>query len=124
MAVPRIVPYLQSADFAAIKAFYVGVLGLQVAMEEPGSDFLGLASPDNPSAQIVVAAEGVERPQPQMGIDVGDEAAVDAAHEAAVNSGLDVVYPLTNEPWGIRRFFVRDPSGAVVSVLAHRAAKP
>jgi catechol 2,3-dioxygenase-like lactoylglutathione lyase family enzyme len=122
VGVPRIVPYLESAEFAAMKAFYVGVLGLQVAMEEPGFDFLGLASPDNPSAQIMVAAQGVEHPQPHMGIDVGDEAAVDAAHAAAVSSGLEVVYPLTNEPWGIRRFFVRDPSGAVVSVLAHRAA--
>ena len=119
MPVPRIVPYVESADFGAIKSFYVGVLGLEVAMEEPGSDFLGLASPDNPSAQMVVAAEGVERPMPHMGIDVGEAAAVDAAHAAAVRAGLEVVYPLTDEPWGIRRFFVRDPAGTVVSVLAH-----
>ncbi len=119
MAIPRIVPYLESADFDAVKAFYVELVGLEVAMEEPGSDFLGLASPDNPSAQIVVAAEGTEHPPPQMGIDVGSPEAVDAAHEAAVRDGLDVVYPLTDEPWGIRRFFVKDPTGAVVSVLAH-----
>ena len=119
MAIPRIVPYLESGDFDAVKAFYVGVLGLEVAMEEPGSDFLGLSSPDNPSAQIVVAAEGVEKPQPRMGIDLGSPGAVDAAHDAAVRDGLEVVYPLTDEPWGIRRFFVKDPTGAVVSVLAH-----
>lgn len=119
MTIPRIVPYLESADFDAVKAFYVGVLGLEVAMEEPGSSFLGLASPDNRSAQIVVAAEGVESPQPQMGIDLGSPEAVDVAHETAVRDGLDVVYPLTDEPWGIRRFFVKDPTGAVVSVLAH-----
>lgn len=120
MAVPRIVPYLESDDFDAMKSFYVRVLGLEVAMEEPGSDFLGLASPDNSSAQIVVAAEGVEQPRPHMGVDVGDPAAVDAAHEASVRAGLEVVYPLTDEPWGIRRFFVRDPSGTVINVLAHR----
>jgi uncharacterized glyoxalase superfamily protein PhnB len=33
--------------------------------------------------------------------------------------GLRVVYPLTIEPWGVRRFFVEDPSGTVVNVLAH-----
>ena len=119
MAIPRIVPYLESTDFDAVKAFYVNVLGLEVAMEKPGSDFLGLSSPDNSSAQIVVAAEGVEEPQPRMGIDVGSPEAVDAAHDAAIRDGLEVVYPLTDEPWGIRRFFVRDPTGAVISVLAH-----
>jgi uncharacterized glyoxalase superfamily protein PhnB len=30
-----------------------------------------------------------------------------------------IVYPLTTEPWGIRRFFVRDPTGAVVRIIAH-----
>ena len=119
MAVPRIVPYLESADFDAVKSFYVGVLGLEVAMEEPGSNFLGLSSRENPSAQIMVAREGAEQPQPHMGIDVGEAAAVDAAHASALEAGLEVVYPLTDEPWGIRRFFVRDPAGAVVSVLAH-----
>ncbi len=119
MAIQRIVPYLESADFDAVKEFYVGVLGLEVAMEEPGLDFLGLSSPDNSSAQIVVAAAGVEKPQPHMGIDLGSPEAVDAAHDAAVRDGLEVVYPLTDEPWGIRRFFVEDPTGAVISVLAH-----
>ena len=122
MAIPRIVPYLQSADLEAIKEFYVGVLGLEVAMEEPDMpDFLGLSSPDNPSAQIVVAAAGVEQPLPSFGVDVGDPEAVDAAHAEALRRGLEVVYPPTDEPWGIRRFFVRDPSGSVISVLAHRS---
>jgi hypothetical protein len=33
--------------------------------------------------------------------------------------GLAVVYLLSNEPWGVRRFFVEDPGGTVVNVLAH-----
>lgn len=119
MPIPRIVPYLESSDFAAVKDFYVDALGLEVGMEL--GDFLGLDSPDNPSAQIVVAAAGVEEPQPSFGIDVGEPAAVDAAHAAALERRLEVVYPLTDEPWGIRRFFVRDPTGAVVSILAHRS---
>ena len=52
-------------------------------------------------------------------MDVGDPAAVDAAHAEAVRRGLRVVYPLTNEPWGVRRFFVEDPGGTIVNVLAH-----
>jgi catechol 2,3-dioxygenase-like lactoylglutathione lyase family enzyme len=122
MPVTRIVPYLESDSFEAISDFYVGVLGLRVAMEDPDNGaFLGLGSPANPSAQLVVAAPGVEQPLPRLGIDVGDAAAVDAAHAEAVRRGLEVVYPLTDEPWGIRRFFVKDPSGTVISVLAHLA---
>ena len=95
MTIPRIVPYLESADFEAVKAFYVGVLGLEVAMEEPDMpDYLGLASPDNRSAQIVVAAQGAEQPLPSFGVDVGEAEAVDAAHAAALRGGLALVYPL------------------------------
>ncbi len=118
--ITRIVPYVESGSFQATKGFYAGVLGLTVAMDDSdGHGFLGLASPTNPSAQIVVAAPGVEEPLPRFGIDVGDAAAVDAAHAEALRRGLRVVYPLTDEPWGIRRFFVEDPSGTVVNVLAH-----
>ena len=27
-----------------------------------------------------------------------------------------MVYPLTDEPWGVRRFFVRAPGGHVINV--------
>jgi uncharacterized glyoxalase superfamily protein PhnB len=43
-----------------------------------------------------------------------------AVHERAVKSG---VYPPTTEPWGVRRFFVRDPNGVVISVLTHVAKR-
>jgi catechol 2,3-dioxygenase-like lactoylglutathione lyase family enzyme len=120
MRITRIVPYLESDSFEAIKDFYVGALGLTVAMEDPDDGaFLGLGSPANPNAQIVVSAPGVEQPLPRFGIDVGDAGAVDAAHAEALRRGLEVVYPPTDEPWGIRRFFVKDPSGTVISVLAH-----
>ncbi|MPZ67505.1 MAG: glyoxalase [Pseudonocardiaceae bacterium] len=112
----RIVPYADGDDLVASRAFYVEVLGLEVAMEEP---VLGLRSPTNPTAQLLVPPRGMDNPPPRFGIDVGDPAAVDAAHTEAVGRGLRVVYPLTDEPWGVRRFFVADPSGTVVNVLAH-----
>ena len=117
MPIPRIVPYVESADFEAAKSFYLDFLGLELSMSMPS--FLGIVSPDNRKAQIVVAAAGTERPMPSFGIDLGSPEAVEAAHAAAGDQGREVVYPLTDEPWGIRRFFVKDPSGAVVSVLAH-----
>ncbi len=116
--VRRIMPYLEGDDFEALKAFYCETLGLEVTME--GEEFLGLGSAQVPAAQLVVGRPGRGRPRADMGVDVGDADAVDAAHAEAVRRGLEVVYGPADEPWGIYRFFVRDPTGAVVSVLAHR----
>lgn len=116
MAVSRIVPYPDGGDIAASRKFYVETLGLEVTMEDP---VLCLSSPQSPTAQLIIAPPGFENPQPRFGVDVGDPSAVDAAHEDAVRRGLRVVYPLTDEPWGVRRFFVEDPGGTIVNVLAH-----
>ena len=85
-------------------------------MEEP---VLGLAAPANPRAQVLIPPPGMESPEPAFGVDVGSPDAVDAAYAAAQERGLRIVYALTNEPWGVRRFFVEDPGGTVVNVLAH-----
>ncbi len=116
MEIKRIHPYADRGDLAASREFYVEVLGLEVAMEEP---VLGLRSPSNPTAQVIVPPLGMEDPQPRFGVDVGEAAAVDSAHAEAVRRGLRIVYPLTDEPWGVRRFFVEDPGGTVINVLAH-----
>lgn len=116
--VKRIVAYADGDDLAASRDFYVGVLGFQVAMEDP---VLGVVSPANPTAQVLIPPRGMGNPPPRFGVDLGDPAAVDAAHAEAVRRGLRVVYPLRTEPWGVRRFFVEDPSGTVVNVLAHLA---
>jgi uncharacterized glyoxalase superfamily protein PhnB len=52
-------------------------------------------------------------------VDVGSREAVDAAHAQAVRAGYEVIYGPVDEAWGVRRFFVRDPHGVVISVLAH-----
>lgn len=117
MGIRRIHPYAGGGDIVGSRSFYTEVLGLEVAMEDP---VLGLRAPDVPSAQLIIPPAGFEDPQPDFGIDLGDPAAVDAAHAEAVRRGLAIVYPLTDESWGVRRFFVRDPGGSVVNVLAHR----
>jgi uncharacterized glyoxalase superfamily protein PhnB len=44
---------------------------------------------------------------------------VNAAYESAVRLGAEIVHPLTDEPWGVRRFFVRDPDGHVLNIVSH-----
>ena len=121
MTVRRIVAYAGGNEVAASRDFYVDVLGMRVAMEDP---VLDLQSPDNPGAEVIVGAQEMQDAQPSFGVDVGEPAAVDAAHAEALRRGLRVVYPLTDEPWGVRRFFVEDPGGTVVNVLAHMTGAP
>ena len=119
MTIRRAVPNLLADDLGASRAFYEGFLGFDVAMDEPG--FTMFASPSNRTAQITVAEKdnpGQDRgvSLAQVSVEVSD---VDALHAEAVRRGLEIVYPLTNEPWGIRRFFVRDPDGTVINVAQH-----
>jgi catechol 2,3-dioxygenase-like lactoylglutathione lyase family enzyme len=111
-----VVAYANGDDLDASRAFYTDVLGFEVAMEEP---VLGFASP---GGEVIVPAAGFHDPEPRFGVDLGTPEAVDAAHAAAVARGLRVVYALRDEPWGVRRFFVEDPSGTIINVLAHSAA--
>jgi uncharacterized glyoxalase superfamily protein PhnB len=53
---------------------------------------------------------------PDVSIEVDD---VDAVHERALAAGYEIVYPLTDEDWGLRRFFVRDPNGAIINITQH-----
>ena len=65
------------------------------------------AAPGNPTAQISVMQDDASaQVQPDISIEVDD---VDAVHAAAQRAGYEIVHPLTDEPWGVRRFFVRDP---------------
>jgi catechol 2,3-dioxygenase-like lactoylglutathione lyase family enzyme len=116
VVVRRIVAYAGGNRIEASRDFYVEVLGMRVAMEDP---VLDLQSPVDPAAELIIGAQEMQDPKLSFGVDVGEPAAVDAAHGEAVRRGLRVVYPLTDEPWGVRRFFVEDPGGTIVNVLAH-----
>lgn len=41
---------------------------------------------------------------------------VDAVHQTCVERGLDVTYPPTDEPWGVREMHVRHPDGHVFRI--------
>ncbi len=117
----RALPVVKTDDPAGTRAFYVDFLGFEVRMEEDG--FVMLASPSVPTTQLIVcwAHETAMDPSVQR-IDISIEVAdVNIAHADAVERGMEIVYPLTSEPWGVRRFFVREPSGTVVNVASHVA---
>ena len=116
MRVRRVVPDFQAQEPAAGAEFYAEVLGLEVVMDQGW--IVTFAAPDNPTAQIsVMRGDASAHVPPDVSIEVDD---VDAAHAAARRRGCEIVYSLTDEPWGVRRFFVRDPNGKVLNILSHR----
>jgi catechol 2,3-dioxygenase-like lactoylglutathione lyase family enzyme len=115
MSVRRIVPDFHAADPGASREFYVGVLGLEVAMDHGW--IVTFAAPGRPATQIsVMRQDAGAAVQPDASIEVDD---VDAVHAEARRLGYEILHPLTDEPWGVRRFFVRDPTGKVINVLSH-----
>ena len=119
MRVERAIPVVLSDDLAASRRLYVDVLGFEVGMDFEG--FLMLRSPAAWTTQVIVLARTGPCMDPaarQLHFSAAVED-VDAAHAEALAAGLDIVYPLTDEPWGVRRFFVRDPSGTVFNLAGH-----
>ncbi|MEM6661684.1 MAG: VOC family protein [Pseudomonadota bacterium] len=115
VVVKRIVADLAAEDVAAVRQFYQDLFGLDVAM-----DFgwiATLTTGGSAPVQLSIASEGGSGTVvPTLSIEVDD---VDEAHARAVEMGCDVPYPLTHEPWGVRRFFVKDPAGNTLNVLMH-----
>jgi uncharacterized glyoxalase superfamily protein PhnB len=76
-----------------------------------------LASNASMRPQISLMIEGGSgAPVPALSIEVTN---VDAVYRRATEAGLPVIYDLTDELWGVRRFFTRDPEGRVINILQH-----
>lgn len=115
MNIKRVVPDIKSEKFDESRKFYSEFMGLELVMN---MDFvMTFASPSNPTAQLsIISSDQTSTTNPDLSIEVDD---VDGMYKRAVNNGLKIVYPLTDEPWGVRRFFVVDPNGIVLNVLSH-----
>jgi catechol 2,3-dioxygenase-like lactoylglutathione lyase family enzyme len=115
MTISRIVPNVQSDRLDESQTFYVELLGLEVDVDMGW--ITTFVSSTNPAAQISILGSDATAPVvPQLTVEVAD---VDAVHAEAVRRSLEMVYPLSDESWGVRRFFVLDPNGVVINVMSH-----
>ena len=116
MTVRRIVTNIATQDAAAARRFYHDVLGLDVLMDQGWIVTYG--SQETMSVQVSFMAQGGSgTPVPDLSIEVDD---VDAALAAMKDAGFAIEYGPADEPWGVRRFYVRDPLGRLVNILSHR----
>jgi catechol 2,3-dioxygenase-like lactoylglutathione lyase family enzyme len=114
MAVKRIKPNILSDRFDESRAFYIDVIGLA---EGGGLDWILFFGTDQREVQLSVMKLDIKaHVHPEVSIEVDD---VDAVYERALAAGAEIVYPITDEDWGLKRFFVRDPNGAVINVTEH-----
>lgn len=116
MAVRRIIANIETSDIAAAKRFYHDVLGLDLLMDHGWIATYG--SDEQMAVQVSFVSEGGSgTPVPDLSIEVDD---VEAALTGMRKAGFAIEYGPADEPWGVRRFYVRDPFGRLVNILSHR----
>lgn len=113
--VKRIAANIPITDPAAAQQFYGTILGLDLLMDHGWIQTYG--SDTVMALQISFASEGGSgTPVPDLSIEVDD---VDTVYHAMHAAGFPAVYGPATEPWGVYRFYVRDPFGKLVNILQH-----
>ena len=115
-------PLLTVSHLKQSRDFFVRCFGLSVVFEaswvvmlshtEAGSISVGLMSSDHPSRPP--GPETFDGRGMLLTLQVDDARAL---HARLAAEGVPITYPLTDAPWGQRRFMVTDPSGISVDVV-------
>ncbi|AKK74600.1 glyoxalase [Chryseobacterium gallinarum] len=113
--VKRIVANIKTNDLSKAGHFYHDILKLDVLMDHGWIRTLG--NEQQAKVQISFAEQGGNGTEvPEFSIEVDD---VDEIYNAMKTAGYEIIYELTNEDWGVRRFFVKDPFGKLINILSH-----
>lgn len=115
MKVKRIVANVAAGNPEDARRFYGNVLGLDFLMD------LGWIATWGSNERMTVQLSFMEQggsgtPVPDFSIEVDD---VEAALQGMKDAGSPIEYGPADEPWGVRRFYVRDPFGRLVNILSH-----
>ena len=115
MTVKRIVTNIAAEKVEPAKRFYSELLGMALVMDLGW--IVTFAAADQVAPQISIAAEGGSgTPVPDVSIEVDN---LDEVHQRAIVAGFKVEYGPIHEPWGVTRFYLRDPFGRLINILAH-----
>jgi catechol 2,3-dioxygenase-like lactoylglutathione lyase family enzyme len=110
---------LRVPDITAARDFYTGYLGLSVEGFNLGW-VAQYRAPHGGAALQLLTRDATAPQDPIVSVKVG--AAIEDAYAEAQRRGYEIVHPLTDEPWGVRRFFVRTPDGNILNIVSHREA--
>ena len=116
MRATRIMTNLRVADIEATRSFYTDYLGLST--EEFNMGWVAsYASPDTRARVQLVTRDATAPEDPVISVHTDD---IEGAYREAKKLGYQILYPITTEPWGVRRFFVRAPDGNVINIVNHQ----
>ena len=114
----RIVPNIYSNDLEKSKDFYIDFLDMELAMDMGW--VLTFVSKENPTAQISIFQNKDNFPLDNSAIFLSIEVSnIEAYYKKAMQQKIAIEYPITDEDWGVRRFFVKDPNGVTINLLSH-----
>lgn len=115
MTVKRIVLNIAASNPADAEKFYSAVFGLELVMDHGW--IRTYSSGEKMTTQLSVASEGGSgTPVPDVSIEVDS---LEAVLERVKHHNVEVEYGPVSEPWGVRRFYIRDPFGKLINVLQH-----
>ena len=133
MNVSCLTPILNVSDMAVSFAWFEK-LGWKKLWDWGTPPTFGAVGSGKVEIFLCLGAQGSRgRPQPKFTGDdetggvwmswfLGSPAEVDAAHALALQHGMTVTHPPTNEPWGIREFHLQHPDGHTFRVGAGTGA--
>ncbi|REH52509.1 putative enzyme related to lactoylglutathione lyase [Tenacibaculum gallaicum] len=114
----RIVPNIYSNNIKESKEFYTDFLGMNLEMDMGW--ILTFVSRNNETAQISVFRNEENKPLNNSSVFLSIEVTdIDNWYVRAKKQNIEIVYPITNENWGVRRFFIKDPNGVTINLLSH-----
>lgn len=117
MNIRRIVPDIYSTNPEESINFYVEFIGLKLSMDMGW--ILTFISESNPTAQVNIIQSDkpdIDNSHFTISIEVAD---VKKLYDKALSENMEIVHQLTDEAWGVRRFFVKDPNGVTVNIMCH-----
>ena len=115
MRARRVLTNLRVPDVESAKGFYTDFLGLDT--EEFNLGWVARYTAPGTGANVQLVSRDASAPEvPAISVFTDD---VDGAYAEAQHLGYEIVHPLTTEPWGVRRFFVRAPDGTVINIVNH-----
>lgn len=114
--VKRIVANIQTDSTQKAEAFYKTVLGLEVLMDHGWITTYG-TDHQKMDIQISFATEGGSGTlTPDLSIEVDD---FEDTLRRTIEAGFSIEYGPVTEPWGVKRFYTRDPFGKLINILSH-----
>jgi len=121
LKVKRIVANIEAGDLEKASEFYGGLFDLDLLMDLGWIRTFGTDVKMNVQVNIATATAtategGSDTPVPDMTIEVDD---IEVALKRVEAAKVDIAYGPKKEPWGVRRFHIRDPFGKLINVMQH-----